>query len=263
MQAISNYRATLDGTRSSDLLKNDDQWILNTTSNTPVLVPSNGYTFERTPWQARVKPDGASGYPVVCSHLWGHLMLQRSGKDPALSISRFDWLGVVPKCACTPSPLCPNSALSLMLETTSESFLHSRDDLIATQTKEFASLLTRSRAACTFSDTRREWFSPLAGDPDLHGGRRQRPGPVFPQRPEHQQRHERDQQGYRPPCARVHHQRESRPLLSSGTVFIAHIPSLHSRLDDAQQCDRAAHCALDCCFIAPARLDTPAVTDSR
>ena len=51
-QAISNERATLDGTRStSNVLQNDDQWILNTTSNTPVLVPSNGYTFERTAWQ--------------------------------------------------------------------------------------------------------------------------------------------------------------------------------------------------------------------
>ena len=52
-QAISNYRATLSGTRSSNALQNDDQWITNTATNTPVLVPSNGYTFERTDWQAR------------------------------------------------------------------------------------------------------------------------------------------------------------------------------------------------------------------
>ena len=30
---------------------NDDQWILDTTTNKPILVPSNGYTFERTDWQ--------------------------------------------------------------------------------------------------------------------------------------------------------------------------------------------------------------------
>ncbi len=55
-QAISNERAALDGTRSSNVLGNDDQWILNTTSNTPVLVPSNGYTFERTAWQVTAAP---------------------------------------------------------------------------------------------------------------------------------------------------------------------------------------------------------------
>ena len=51
VQAISNYRATLSGTRSSEVLLNDDKWILDTKTNTPVLVPSNGYTFERTDWQ--------------------------------------------------------------------------------------------------------------------------------------------------------------------------------------------------------------------
>ena len=52
-QAISNYRATLSGTRSSNALQNDDQWITDASTNTPVLVPSNGYTFERTDWQVR------------------------------------------------------------------------------------------------------------------------------------------------------------------------------------------------------------------
>jgi hypothetical protein len=50
-QAISNYRAALSGTAGSSVLQNDDQWILNTATNTPILVPSNGYTFERTDWQ--------------------------------------------------------------------------------------------------------------------------------------------------------------------------------------------------------------------
>ena len=50
-QAISDYRAELDGTRSPDKLANDDQWIVDSDSDTPVLVPSNGYTFERSPWQ--------------------------------------------------------------------------------------------------------------------------------------------------------------------------------------------------------------------
>ena len=53
LQAISNYRATLSDSRSSNILQNDDQWITDTSTNTPVLVPSNGYTFERTDWQVR------------------------------------------------------------------------------------------------------------------------------------------------------------------------------------------------------------------
>ena len=52
VQAISDERAKLSNAfDTSDLLQNDDQGITNRDYSSVILVPSNGYTFERTPTQ--------------------------------------------------------------------------------------------------------------------------------------------------------------------------------------------------------------------
>ena len=51
-QAISDLRAKLSNSYApTDVLKNDDQNILQSDNKTPILVPSNGYTFDRIPAQ--------------------------------------------------------------------------------------------------------------------------------------------------------------------------------------------------------------------
>ena len=55
-QAISNLRATLSNRRyPNDSAQNDDQNIISEQDgHTTILVPSNGYTFSRTPTQVPI-----------------------------------------------------------------------------------------------------------------------------------------------------------------------------------------------------------------
>ena len=51
-QAISDQRAKLSNSfNPSNILANDDQGITTRSFGSVILVPSNGYTFERTPNQ--------------------------------------------------------------------------------------------------------------------------------------------------------------------------------------------------------------------
>ena len=50
MQAISDLRARLSGGYNpGNVLANNDQNIIKADGVTPILVPSNGYTFDRIP----------------------------------------------------------------------------------------------------------------------------------------------------------------------------------------------------------------------
>ena len=61
VQAISDERAKLsDSFYPDDLLANDDQGITTRDFSTVILVPSNGYTFERGPNNVRVVEMGAN-----------------------------------------------------------------------------------------------------------------------------------------------------------------------------------------------------------
>ncbi len=195
-QAISNYRATLDGTRSSDLLKNDDQWILNTTSSTPVLVPSNGYTFERTPWQVQIvlNPETWRLVPRNLQSPVGRLdmaAVSTGGYGQDLEIRRSRVPCYLRLAAQPMRPILALSPMHRRPKPRPKTFLHSRDELIVTQIA-FAAVRTWSRPVCASRHSRWEWLQLAAGDPNLHGRRQRRPRPVLPQRPQHQQRHERD-----------------------------------------------------------------------
>ena len=51
-QTISDLRARLSSMYyPGNLLQNDDQNIINADGKSPILVPSNGYTFDRIPSQ--------------------------------------------------------------------------------------------------------------------------------------------------------------------------------------------------------------------
>ena len=52
-QAITDHRARLSNAYSSDPLQMDEQNIVMNGTNNTVICPSNGYTFQRTPTQAR------------------------------------------------------------------------------------------------------------------------------------------------------------------------------------------------------------------
>ncbi len=52
-QAITDHRARLSNSYSSDPLQMDEQNIVMNGTNTTVICPSNGYTFQRNPTQAR------------------------------------------------------------------------------------------------------------------------------------------------------------------------------------------------------------------
>ena len=66
-QAISNLRATLSNRRyPNDEGQNDDQNIISEQDgHTTILVPSNGYTFSRTPSQVRRTDPKPSRAPHV------------------------------------------------------------------------------------------------------------------------------------------------------------------------------------------------------
>jgi len=51
-QAITDHRARLSNSYSSDPLQMDEQNIIMAGTNNTVICPSNGYTFQRTPTQA-------------------------------------------------------------------------------------------------------------------------------------------------------------------------------------------------------------------
>ena len=53
-QAITDHRARLSNSYSSDPLQMDEQNIVMNGTNNTVICPSNGYTFQRNPTQARV-----------------------------------------------------------------------------------------------------------------------------------------------------------------------------------------------------------------
>jgi len=66
-QVISDLRAKLSNSfYPTNILKNDDQGILTRDGNSVILVPSNGYTFERTPTQVRARRAQGSDPDGVC-----------------------------------------------------------------------------------------------------------------------------------------------------------------------------------------------------
>ena len=78
LQAISDWRAKLSQRYDpTNTLQNDDQNILKANNVTPILVPSNGYTFDRIPSQVRHRildqgvwvPSRPGGHGTGCSEL--------------------------------------------------------------------------------------------------------------------------------------------------------------------------------------------------
>ncbi len=68
-QVISDLRAKLsNASYPTNVLQNDDQGLLTRDGKSVILVPSNGYTFERTPTQVRYRAQGFAPNSYVMRH---------------------------------------------------------------------------------------------------------------------------------------------------------------------------------------------------
>ena len=101
-QVISDLRAKLSNSfYPTNVLNNDDQGILTRDGSSVILVPSNGYTFERTPTQVRELERRGHGGPF-------HSVNRAVNRLDALNIPSASGNSI---CMLVPGPT--SSALSL------------------------------------------------------------------------------------------------------------------------------------------------------